>query len=154
MADSIFSFDFGKIKSQFDRIGKSFLSDELKPEMRRKMKTAVGMIYDTATTPRPMSRNLLRRHGPSVSSTAARYGVPVQTGNLRSSIKKEIIEGDSKMTGKIYPDMKQAPYARRVEYGFIGQDSMGRNYRQLPRPYMRPALTKNQKAINDLFRTK
>lgn len=29
-------------------------------------------------------------------------------------------------------------YARRIEYGFVGQDSLGRNYHQAAQPYMRP----------------
>lgn len=33
-----------------------------------------------------------------------------------------------------------APQARRLEQGFIGQDSLGRNYHQLPLPHAGPAL--------------
>jgi len=29
-------------------------------------------------------------------------------------------------------------YARRLELGFVGTDSLGRNYNQLPRPHFRP----------------
>lgn len=32
------------------------------------------------------------------------------------------------------------PQAERLEYGFIGRDSMGREYNQPPYPSMRPAL--------------
>lgn len=31
-------------------------------------------------------------------------------------------------------------YARRLELGFFGTDSLGRRYAQAPRPYLRPAL--------------
>jgi len=31
-------------------------------------------------------------------------------------------------------------YAKRVEFGFVGTDSLGRNYHQLPKPYLRPAF--------------
>ena len=33
-----------------------------------------------------------------------------------------------------------SPQARRLEYGFFGDDSLGRTYHQAPRPHMRPAL--------------
>lgn len=32
------------------------------------------------------------------------------------------------------------PYARRIEYGFMGKDKLGRRYHQTPRPYLRPAF--------------
>lgn len=34
------------------------------------------------------------------------------------------------------------PYGRRLEYGFIGYDSLGRFYRQSPRPHVKPAVDK------------
>ena len=43
-------------------------------------------------------------------------------------------------------------YARRLELGFVGADSLGRIYNQLPRPYLRPALHKNEKKIAKLFK--
>lgn len=153
MADNIFSFDSGGFKNQFEKLGESFLSKKLKPQMKAKMTEAIQMVYDTATTPRPMARALLGRKSTGVSSTAARYGVPVDTGNLRDSIKKKITETSSGIAGKVYVDKTQAPYALRVECGFVGEDSMGRVYRQLPRPFMRPALSRNLQAINRLFKS-
>jgi hypothetical protein len=38
-----------------------------------------------------------------------------------------------------------APQAARLEYGFYGTDSLGRNYSQAPRPHMRPALIATQR---------
>jgi hypothetical protein len=152
MADNFFSFDDSKLRSQFGKLGDS-LSKKLKPQMKSKMTKAVQMVYDTARTPRPMARALLGRKSTGVSSTAARYGVPVQTGNLRDSIKKKITETSTGIAGKIYVDRAQAPYAMRVEYGFVGEDSAGRTYRQLPRPFMRPALSRNLQAINRLFKS-
>lgn len=32
------------------------------------------------------------------------------------------------------------PYSDRLEYGFIGVDSLGRHYHQSPQPHFRPAL--------------
>jgi HK97 gp10 family phage protein len=35
-------------------------------------------------------------------------------------------------------------YARRLEYGFKGTDSLGRKYNQSAKPYLRPALDNNK----------
>jgi hypothetical protein len=32
------------------------------------------------------------------------------------------------------------PQGRRLEFGFVGQDSLGRNYNQPPYPHFRPAM--------------
>jgi HK97 gp10 family phage protein len=146
------SFNYGKIKSQLNKIGSTFLTNQLRPEMMSKMKKVVSMMYETARTPRPMARNLLGRKGPKISSVGARFGVPVQTGNLRNSIQKEIKESGNRIAGRVFVDMKKAPYAKRVEYGFIGKDSAGRMYHQLPRPFIRPAYDKNIKQIERIFK--
>jgi len=31
-------------------------------------------------------------------------------------------------------------YARRIEHGFVGKDSLGRSYNQAPKPYLHPAF--------------
>ena len=38
-------------------------------------------------------------------------------------------------------------YARRIEFGFVGPDSLGRNYNQAAQPYLRPALDENEPVI-------
>jgi hypothetical protein len=38
-------------------------------------------------------------------------------------------------------------YGRRLEYGFVGQDSKGRTYDMAPRPFARPALQETTPAI-------
>ena len=38
-------------------------------------------------------------------------------------------------------------YAARLEFGFMETDSLGRNYNQQPRPYMRPAVDNNEDRI-------
>ena len=39
-------------------------------------------------------------------------------------------------------------YARRIEYGFEGEDSRGRTYHQPAQPYLRPAIDENQEAVS------
>ncbi|MBI9114303.1 hypothetical protein [Sanguibacter suaedae] len=41
------------------------------------------------------------------------------------------------------------PQARRLEFGFFGEDSLGRNYRQPPYPHWRPAIA----GVADVFAT-
>jgi hypothetical protein len=38
-------------------------------------------------------------------------------------------------------------YARRIELGFKGTDSLGRTYNQVPHPYVRPAYTDSLPAV-------
>lgn len=39
------------------------------------------------------------------------------------------------------------PYARRIEFGFMGQDRLGRTYHQTARPYLRPAFDETREAV-------
>ncbi len=72
---------------------------------------------------------------------------PVLTGRLRDGIHAEVVtdEPDRQVlavTPVVPADNKYGfdpPYARRIEFGFVGVDSLGRHYNQAPRPYMRPA---------------
>ena len=43
-------------------------------------------------------------------------------------------------------------YAPRLEFGFKGTDSKGRQYNQEPRPFLFPAVKRKQKEISLLFR--
>ena len=86
--------------------------------------------------------------------------VPVDTGALRESIHLEQRE-----MGPYFHQVSVHPaeiagnkwgldpaYARRIEYGFIGQDSLGRNYHQAARPYVRPAAESTREAVQDTLR--
>jgi hypothetical protein len=42
-------------------------------------------------------------------------------------------------------------YARRIELGFSGPDSLGRVYHQPPRPYVRPAYEEMLPRIRPFF---
>jgi HK97 gp10 family phage protein len=67
---------------------------------------------------------------------------PVVTGTLRRSIHAELgsVEPD-KATVLVGTDVV---YARRIEWGFVGADSLGRVYHQGAQPYMRPAIDSNR----------
>jgi HK97 gp10 family phage protein len=74
---------------------------------------------------------------------------PVVTGTLMRSIHTEIeTPSASRATGKIGPSV---PYGARVEFGFVGVDSLGRHYNQGPQPYMRPAFdSKKQESLDEM----
>lgn len=72
----------------------------------------------------------------------AKQLAPVKTGTLRRSINHQTTEiTATKCNVAIGPD---TPYARRIEFGFVGTDSLGRRYNQAAHPYMRPAFDTKQ----------
>jgi len=69
------------------------------------------------------------------------------TGTLKARITHEL--EPTKLEGRVGTNLE---YARRVELGFVGTDSLGRTYNQAPRPYLRPALHKCEKTIKAMFK--
>ena len=73
--------------------------------------------------------------------------VPVRTGVLRGAIHtSQVADTPQVQTLAVSPTVDadnkygfDPAYARRIEFGFIGTDSLGRHYHQAPEPYMRPA---------------
>lgn len=52
---------------------------------------------------------------------------------------------------RIFPDGEKAPYARRVERGFHGTDSIGRHYDQPAYPYLAPGWEDARPVIGRVF---
>lgn len=90
----------------------------------------------------------------------AKIQVPVVTGNLRDHIHAEqIVDQPERQVHIVTPADPAAnevgfdpPYARRVEYGFVGQDSLGRHYHQAAQPYMRPAFDMRQQEAREVIK--
>lgn len=86
--------------------------------------------------------------GAALIAEEAKIQVPVDTGNLRDRIHVEQGKGTAeKQTALVTPVNEAAneygfdpAYARRIEFGFVGQDKLGRVYNQGAQPYMRPAF--------------
>lgn len=78
--------------------------------------------------------------GAQIVANAAREKAPVLTGTLRRSIRAEAMGRDVVVGTEL-------PYARRIEFGFTGADSRGRQYNQAARPYLRPALDENKQRV-------
>lgn len=75
---------------------------------------------------------------------AAKEKAPYKTGNLRRSLhvgEPRVSGGEASITVGT-----NVPYARRLEYGFVGTDKRGRRYNQPARPYLRPAFDENKDA--------
>lgn len=70
--------------------------------------------------------NASGRPGPNVITGAYRNSWRAETRTLRA--------------GAICTIGTDLPYGRRLEFGFTGTDSLGRNYAQPPFPHVQPAL--------------
>lgn len=98
--------------------------------------------------------------GALLVQNAAKEAAPWKSGTLRRSIHigghadlnpdavdgqvpDPDVSGDS-VTVYVGTDVE---YARRIEYGFEGEDSRGRMYHQPAQPYLRPAIDENQAAV-------
>ena len=72
---------------------------------------------------------------------------PVQSGTLRRSWHTTSV---GPYEANVGPTMI---YARRIELGFEGPDSLGRVYHQAPKPYVRPAYDETFPQIRPFFVT-
>lgn len=68
-----------------------------------------------------------------------------RTGNLRNSTQAGVTKAqEDEVEGALsagYPGFgASVEYARRIELGFMGEDSLGRHYNQAPRPFIWPSL--------------
>ncbi len=62
-----------------------------------------------------------------------------RTGTLRGGFKMVIKRRLFSVDLRVFTNV---PYSRRLEFGFIGTDRLGRNINQGPRPYFRVAIAK------------
>lgn len=75
---------------------------------------------------------------------------PYKTGTLRRSFSMEtLLRSPMRCVVGIGTNV---PYARRLEYGFVGADKLGRVYNQAPHPYIRPAMDENRGKSRREFR--
>lgn len=87
-----------------------------------------------------------------IQQTAQGY-CPVDTGNLRDSIKTTVEETAATVKGTVSTDVS---YAEFVEYGtgLRGDPSVPHTDKpgMSPQPFMRPAIDENRDVIAELFR--
>ena len=87
----------------------------------------------------------------------------VVTGNLVNSITYATSQEQGPVKGKTNgkPLTRALPltvkigttvvYGPRVEFGFVGRDSLGRNYHQRAKPYLRTAIKLHEKDVMSVF---
>ncbi len=108
----------------------------------RRMKTAMlilqGAVQRKISVGQPVVRSgkSLRGLDPSAPGRPPK----VVTSRLRTSITHDVREEGNDVVGRVGTNV---PYARRLEKGFFGTDSLGRNISQAARPYLLPALSEN-----------
>ena len=54
--------------------------------------------------------------------------------------------------GDVFNMANGAAYARRIEYGFVGQDSLGRTYNQMGRYFVRDTVAKFREVVDEAAR--
>jgi hypothetical protein len=90
----------------------AFVEEVFKPSLRDKVDKLMDKMYATMITPRRKAKNS-KQFG-----AFSQYGVPVDTGKLRSSIKKiPTVVTKGHIIGRIIQDSSIAPYGASVEYG-------------------------------------
>jgi len=73
------------------------------------------------------------------ANASGRPGPNAPTGDYRRSWTYEMSTGPDQVTAIVGTNK---PQARRLEFGFVGEDSLGRLYNQPPYPHVGPALEK------------
>ncbi|MFF4607911.1 HK97 gp10 family phage protein [Streptomyces sp. NPDC001339] len=70
-------------------------------------------------------------------NTSGRPGPRVITGRYRASWQADVHRAGQVIVAEVGTD---APQGRRLEFGFVGVDSLGRHYAQRPFPHLGPAI--------------
>lgn len=71
------------------------------------------------------------------ANASGRPGPRAPTGDYRRSIG---LTNTTQAGVAVSTIATNLPQARRLEWGFFGEDALGRNYRQPPYPHWRPAI--------------
>lgn len=83
------------------------------------------------------------------ANASGRPGPRAPTGQYRASINAEYRISATDAVASIGTN---APQGRRLEFGFVGPDSLGRIYNQPPFPHFGPAIDKYADAYVDAVR--
>ena len=92
-------------------------------------------------------RSGAKYRGPNISGMSRPHA---RTGKLRTSIGVHEVHqvGPGRWMSKTGPTLA---YGRRIELGFTGRDSRGRNYDQPAYPYMAPGFEKARPELEALY---
>jgi len=92
--------------------------------------------------------------------TGMKQRVPVDTGHLRDSIHTMTVQDEAERQVKAVSPVVEAAnpwgidpaYARRIEYGFVGPDALGRNYHQPAQSYVRSTFDETKVEAEETIR--
>lgn len=73
------------------------------------------------------------------------------TARLFNSIFTKVIRNGSQIIGVVGTNVV---YGRRLELGFAGRDSLGRQYNQAPRPFIRPGFFNTRDKVKQILGAK
>lgn len=78
------------------------------------------------------------------------------TGELQDSIGTQVIRTNKDVNGYIgvKENSDAEDYAARIEFGFNGKDSAGRNIKQGARPFLRPVLKTSKGKVAAILKRK
>jgi hypothetical protein len=140
------------------------------PELMRRLRQ-LGPEFELAASRGAVVPTALAIHGGYRSRLTAQNAV--DTGRLRNSVaiaeEEEVLASNSATATGRNEGNKQAPnmirdgmltaligtnvqYAKRIEFGFVGTDALGRTYNQAARPSLVPAAEEQQGPYQDRLR--
>ncbi|MFJ2780288.1 HK97 gp10 family phage protein [Kitasatospora sp. NPDC087315] len=82
---------------------------------------------------------------------SGRPGPNAITGRYRESWTVEVAPGTGGFAEATIGTAE--PYGRRLEFGFVGVDSLGRHYNQPPFPHVAPAMSAFGQQVDEQLRT-
>lgn len=132
---SVMSGKFGKRMAQYDKM------------LEQRMRSATQAVWAIAHAKRPLiTKTEMKASGRTyrVSNPNERYGVPVRTGALQSSIQQEVTRTkNSTFQGRVWT--QGIPYAGAMEFG---------SGKIAARPFMRPAVNLSGGTVKKIFSAK
>lgn len=93
-------------------------------------------FYDTLAANTPVDTGNLRNSLVATKSGHAEAQGPTGPGYQNSGVAQSYMEIDSLKLGERISLIYRATYARRLNYGFVGLDSLGRYYNQAGRHWI------------------
>lgn len=124
----------------------TFNNKEFLDALAAKIENNMGrfMLAAQGETVRSISRS---NHG---GGNPSRVGEPPKavTGQLRRTVRGVAFRRGNVIVGRLSAGTQ---YARRLELGFVGTDSLGRRINQGPRPFLRPSLKRTAQTRGKLL---
>lgn len=140
---SPFKGDSKKLEKYLNDGLSKLLLNEKNSLIKNNMNALIDKMYKTASSTRHKAR------GSEPVGSFSKYGVPVDTGRLQSSIKKiPAKEVSGHIIGGVMQDGGVAPYGKYIEYG---HGLKGGGW-VAPQSFMRSTLYKYKKDIKDLLK--